>query len=101
MNRMTALTDEQLIQFRKELPPGTGILEEDDDPGDPCQIGVIVEPTAEELVEGERDYCGFDEDPPCYVLVAWSWPETPDEVIERRWEAIDSLQKAVPDEAAA
>jgi hypothetical protein len=93
MRKITALTDEQLIQFYKELSIGTRVYELADDPEDPYQLGTVVEPTADELAVLHSDYCGSDDYPPYYILVAWSWPDTPNEVFDRCWEALDDLQK--------
>jgi hypothetical protein len=94
MNKITELTDEQLVQFAKELTPGTKVLAVTDDPDNPDQIGIIVKPTAEELAYAKENLCGFDDDDvPCYTLVAWSWSDEPNEVFGRYWEALDDLQK--------
>ena len=94
MRKITALTDEQLIQFHSEPTPGTKVLEVTDDPDEPGQIGVIIEPTTEELAYAKENLCGFDhDDVPCYTLVAWSWFDSPNEVYGRYWEALDDLQK--------
>jgi len=87
-----AMTDDELRQLKTKMTIGSTVIEEGDDPNDPDQIGVIVEPTPIELVAGKVDYCGFDEDPNPYVLVAWSWPETPTEVFDWCWEFVEDLQ---------
>lgn len=73
-------------------PLGSTVIEDGDDPNEPEQIGVVVEPTDAELAEGREGYCGFDEDPSEYVLVAWSWSDEPGKVIDRCWEFVGDLK---------
>jgi len=71
-------------QVAARLPVGTHVVDDEEDP-EP-RIGVIVEATAEELARGEDECCTFDPGR-TYVLVEWSYPEYPEDGVEREWES--------------
>lgn len=68
------------------LPLGTNVQDDEDDP-EP-RVGVIVEPTAEDLAQGEDECCCFNPGS-SYVLVEWSYPEGG---VECEWESPDDLR---------
>jgi hypothetical protein len=89
------LIGDQFVQFTKELPPNTKVLLIEDDLNSPSQIGIIVKPARDERVDHDqyRDRVCRRKESACCVLVAWSWPDTPDETNCRLWEPIGGLQK--------
>lgn len=72
------------------FPTGAPVLEaEDPNAPEDCH-GIVVEPTADELAEGEGELCGFETGE--YRLVEWRWEDEPGEVSGREWYHIDDLR---------
>jgi hypothetical protein len=74
-----------------KFPVGTLVTDDDDDPIEPEEIGIVVEPTPAELAEAEQELCGFTTgDADAYVLVEWPPGEF------RDWRPVDYLQRFFP-----
>lgn len=74
-------------QVADRLPVGTHVVDAPDPEHEPDpRVGVIVEATPDELARGEEDCCTFDPGR-AYVLVEWSYPDYPEDGVEREWES--------------